>query len=164
VAGLAQTDIKSALIFSTSGQVGLMFLACGLGFWRWRWCICAVTRSFAAISSSARPRFCTNCMANAPARCRLGSLGNAGCTRRRCSGSGWKISRTGSVVRPVHRLARHLSVFDAAVVDRATGLPAPAVQALSSLAQWEERQLGAGRLAGTRARRRSRTRAGNRGV
>lgn len=32
VSGLAQTDVKSALIFGTTTQVGLMFLACGLGW------------------------------------------------------------------------------------------------------------------------------------
>ncbi len=32
LAGLVQTDVKSALIFATSTQVGLMFLACGLGW------------------------------------------------------------------------------------------------------------------------------------
>jgi NADH:ubiquinone oxidoreductase subunit 5 (subunit L)/multisubunit Na+/H+ antiporter MnhA subunit len=30
--GLVQTDVKSALIFATTSQVGLMFLACGLGW------------------------------------------------------------------------------------------------------------------------------------
>ena len=32
LAGLVQTDVKSALIFATTTQVGLMFLACGLGW------------------------------------------------------------------------------------------------------------------------------------
>lgn len=32
LAGLVQTDVKSSLIFATSTQVGLMFLACGLGW------------------------------------------------------------------------------------------------------------------------------------
>jgi NADH:ubiquinone oxidoreductase subunit 5 (subunit L)/multisubunit Na+/H+ antiporter MnhA subunit len=32
LAGLAQTDVKSSLVFATTTQVGLMFLACGLGF------------------------------------------------------------------------------------------------------------------------------------
>ena len=31
-AGLAQSDVKSSLVFATSTQVGLMFFACGLGF------------------------------------------------------------------------------------------------------------------------------------
>jgi NADH:ubiquinone oxidoreductase subunit 2 (subunit N) len=30
--GMVQTDIKSSLVFATLSQVGLMFLACGLGF------------------------------------------------------------------------------------------------------------------------------------
>src|SRR5690606_5712972 len=50
--------------------------------------------------------------------------------------------RAGSVA-PVRRLANDLDLFDTTVVDRATGLPAPAVRALSSLAQWEERRVGA---------------------
>ncbi|MEO5341237.1 MAG: hypothetical protein H7837_12105 [Magnetococcus sp. MYC-9] len=33
--GLVQTDVKSALICATQTQVGLMFLACGLGWFEW---------------------------------------------------------------------------------------------------------------------------------
>ncbi len=54
VGGLAQTDIKSALIFATTGQVGLMFLACGLGFWRWalvHLCCHAVLRGYQFLSA-----------------------------------------------------------------------------------------------------------------
>jgi NADH:ubiquinone oxidoreductase subunit 5 (subunit L)/multisubunit Na+/H+ antiporter MnhA subunit len=32
LAGLVQTDVKSGLVFATTTQVGLMFLACGLGW------------------------------------------------------------------------------------------------------------------------------------
>jgi len=32
IGGLVQTDVKSSLMFATTGQVGLMFLACGLGW------------------------------------------------------------------------------------------------------------------------------------
>ena len=32
VVGLTQTDVKSSLFFATTGQLGLMFLECGLGF------------------------------------------------------------------------------------------------------------------------------------
>jgi proton-translocating NADH-quinone oxidoreductase chain M len=144
--GLAQTDIKSALIFSTSGQVGLMFLTCGLGFWRLalvHLCCHAVFRAYQFLSApailyqlhGARARPVPAWLARrrriyvaALQRFWLEDLAN------------W------SVVRPLRRLAGYLSVFDTAVVDRATGLPAPAVSALSSLAQWEERQLGTGRV------------------
>lgn len=145
LAGLAQTDIKSALIFSTSGQVGLMFLACGLGFWRLAFihlCCHAIFRSYQFLSAPAilyqlhgeRARPVSAMLAQrrglytaALQRFWLDDLAN------------W------SIVRPVHRLAAYLNAFDATVVDRSTGLPAPAVNALSSLAQWEEHQLGAGR-------------------
>ena len=56
LAGLAQTDIKSALIFSTSGQLGLMFLACGLGFWRLalvHLCSHAIFRGYQFLSAPA---------------------------------------------------------------------------------------------------------------
>ncbi len=146
LSGLAQTDIKSALIFSTSGQVGLMFLACGLGFWRLalvHLCCHAVFRGYQFLSAPSilrqlqgeRTRPVPTFLARrrgvyvaALQRFWLEDLAD------------W------SVVRPVRRLAGYLNGFDTVVVDRATGLPAPAVNALSSLAQWEERQLGAGRV------------------
>ena len=146
VGGLAQTDIKSALIFSTSGQLGLMFLACGLGFWRLalvHLCGHAIFRGYQFLSAPAilhqlhgertRP---------APAFLARRRGAYAAALQRF-----WlEDAATWGVVRPVRRLAGYLSAFDTAVVDRATGLPAPAVNALSSLAQWEERQIGAGRV------------------
>ncbi len=146
LSGLAQTDIKSALIFSTSGQVGLMFLACGLGFWRLalvHLCCHAVFRGYQLLSAPSilhqlhgehtrpAPAFLARqrgAYAAALQRFWLEELAH------------W------SFVQPVRRLAGVLSRFDTAVVDRATGLPVPAVNALSSLAEWEERQLGAGRF------------------
>jgi proton-translocating NADH-quinone oxidoreductase chain M len=146
LSGLTQTDIKSALIFSTSGQVGLMFLACGLGFWRLalvHLCCHAIFRGYQFLSAPSilqqlegeRTRPVPAFLARrrgvyvaALQRFWLEDLAD------------W------SVVRPVRRLAIYLNGFDTTVVDRATGLPAPAVNALSSLAQWEERQLGTGRV------------------
>lgn len=146
MAGLAQTDIKSALIFSTSGQVGLMFLACGLGFWRLalvHLCCHAIFRGYQFLSAPSilqqlhgeRTRPVPDWLAR----------------RRRTYVAAlqrfWLEDAANWIaVRPVQWLARQSSRLDAAVVDRATGLPAPTVHALSSLAQWEERQLGAGRL------------------
>ena len=146
LAGLAQTDIKSALIFSTSGQLGLMFLACGLGFWQLaliHLCAHAIFRGYQFLSAPAilhqlqgqRARPVSAVLARQPRlytaalrRFWLDDLGH------------WAI------VGPVYRLAGYLNTFDNAVVDRATGLPAPAVNALSSLAQWEEHHLGAGKF------------------
>ncbi len=143
--GLAQTDIKSALLFSTTGQVGLIFLACGLGFWRWallHLCCHAVFRGYQFLSAPSilhqlheRTRPVPDWLA------RRRGLYAAALQRF------WLEEATNwALVRPVRWLAQQANRFDVAVVDRATGLPAPTVQALSSLAQWEERQLGAGRL------------------
>ncbi|CAG7857060.1 partial NADH-quinone oxidoreductase subunit L, partial [biofilm metagenome] len=47
--GLTQTDAKSSQVFATSGQLGLMFLECGLGFWElagWHLCAHAIVRCY----------------------------------------------------------------------------------------------------------------------
>lgn len=46
--GLVQTDVKSSLVFATTTQIGLMFLACGLGYFEfafWHMCCHAVLRA-----------------------------------------------------------------------------------------------------------------------
>ena len=142
LAGLTQTDIKSSLIFSTSGQAGLMFLACGLGFWRLaliHLCCHAIFRGYQFLSAPSilrqlggeRTRPVSNALAQRP------GIYTAALQRF------WLDDMIdGIIVRPVQRLASGLSRFDTRVIDRATGLPAPAVNALSSAAQWEEHHLG----------------------
>ena len=145
-AGLAQTDIKSALIFSTTGQLGLMFLACGLGFWTLalvHLCGHAIVRGYQFLRAPS--------VLYPPPGARVRPVSTFLAGRRRAYAAAlqrfWlEDAADWAVVQPVRRLARALNRFDAAVVDRATGLPAPAVNALSSLAQWEERQVGAGRI------------------
>ncbi len=146
LSGLTQTDIKSALIFSTTGQVGLMFFACSLGFWRLALiylCCHALFRGYQFLSAPSilrqmhgvRTRPVSNVLAQ------RSGLYNAALQRF------WlEEAADAIIVRPVQRLAGVLIRFDTLVVDRATGLPAPAVNALSSVAQWEEHQLGAGRI------------------
>lgn len=34
IVGLTQTNVKSSLVYAVSGQLGLMFMECGLGFWQ----------------------------------------------------------------------------------------------------------------------------------
>ncbi|HAS52218.1 MAG TPA: hypothetical protein DCS21_10930 [Gammaproteobacteria bacterium] len=146
LSGLTQTDIKSALVFSTSGQVGLMFLASGLGFWPLALIHLgchALFRGYQFLTAPSilrqmdgeRTRPVSNLLAQRP------GLYAAALQRF------WLEELTDRlIVHPVQRLAGGLMRFDTLVVDRATGLPAPAVNALSSVAQWEERQLGAGRV------------------
>ena len=54
VVGLTQTDVKSSLCFATSGQLGLMFLECGLGLWQlasWHLCAHAIVRGYQVLTA-----------------------------------------------------------------------------------------------------------------
>ncbi|MCK7533039.1 MAG: hypothetical protein MZV63_19410 [Marinilabiliales bacterium] len=81
-----------------------------------------------------------------PPGARTGWLGGGGPTRRRSSDSGWRIwriggGRAGALAGPA---VEHVSIPPWWIGRRACR--PPRCNALSSLAQWEERQLGAGRF------------------
>lgn len=123
--GFTQTDAKSALIFSTTAQVGLMFLEAGLGFWNlalWHLCAHAIFQGYQFLTSSSimqqikdnpeRPvsEFLTkrNWLYLASLqRLWLESLGD------------WMT------VKPIQRLGSDLHYFDSRVIDSAAGLPLP---------------------------------------
>ena len=143
IVGLTQTDVKSSLIFATSGQLGLMFLECGLGFWQlasWHLCAHAMVRGYLFLTA---PSLMHNVLGNpvksvAPAIARLRWVYIASLQRF------WLDQITDwTLVRPVRRLAHDLSYFDDHFVDRIMGVPAPAIRTISSLAQLEEKMLGA---------------------
>jgi len=142
-AGLTQTDVKSALVFATSGQLGLMFLECGLGFWQlaqWHLCAHAVVRGYLLLTA---PSLMHNVHDNPikpvyPAVSRLRWAYVVSIQRF------WLDQITDwAFVRPIIRLAQDMSYFDDHVVDRVMGAPAPAIRAISSLAQQEEKMFGA---------------------
>jgi hypothetical protein len=57
---------------------------------------------------------------------------------------GWLESITDLItVRPVLNLAKDMRSIDDRLIDPALGVPAPAIKAISSLAQWEEQRMGA---------------------
>ncbi|KFI22978.1 NADH-quinone oxidoreductase subunit 5 family protein [Nitrosococcus oceani] len=123
--GLTQTDTKSALIFSTTAQVGLMFLEAGLGFWDlalWHLCAHAVFRGYQFLTSSSimqqikdnPPRPVPNFLEKrrwlylaSLQRLWLENLGD------------W------IAVKPIQRLGSDLHYFDSRIVDSAAGLPIP---------------------------------------
>ncbi len=146
VCGLVQIDMKSALAFSSVGQLGLMVAEAGLGWSTlaalhlgahgvWRGYQFLTAPSILAQLHGERTR---------PVRGWLAEqrwLYNAALNR------GWlEEIATRAVVVPTVRVASDLARFDTVVIDRATGLPAPAVRALSSLAGWEERRIGPTRI------------------
>jgi NADH:ubiquinone oxidoreductase subunit 5 (subunit L)/multisubunit Na+/H+ antiporter MnhA subunit len=143
IVGLTQTDVKSSLVFATSGQLGLMFLECGLGFWQlasWHLCAHAVVRGYQLLTA---PSLMHNVQDNpvkpvTPLIAELRWAYIASLQRF------WLDQMADwALVRPIRRLAHDLSFFDDHVVDHIMGAPAPAIRTISSLAQMEEKILGA---------------------
>lgn len=143
VVGLTQTDVKSSLVFAASGQLGLMFLECGLGFWQlagWHLCAHAVVRGYQVLTAPALMHAVHGSPIKPvrPAIARLHWLYVASIQRF------WLDQLTDwAVVRPVRRLAHDMGYFDEYIIGRALGAPAPAMRAISSLAQIEEQSIGA---------------------
>ncbi len=141
--GLTQTDVKSSLVFATTGQLGLMFLECGLGFCQlaaWHLCAHAVVRCYLLLVA---PSFMHN-VKDIPIKPVAWVLANNRWLFIASLQRFWVEQITDwALVKPVRRLAHDLSYFDDRIVDRLMGIPAPTMNAASTLAQLEERSLGA---------------------
>lgn len=150
LSGLTQTDVKSSLMFATTTQVGLMVLACGLGWFHlaaWHLALHAVWRAYQFLSAPALMHLTTRPPRPLPAWLRrLGRLHTAALQRFWLDpAADWLL------VQPTRQLARDIQAFDDEVVNRLVGLPAQA-SAVSSLADWEERKEGAPAEGATQAR------------
>jgi len=136
-----QADIKSSLSFATSGQLGLMFVECSLGFWQlasWHLCAHAIVRCWLILTA---PSLLHNLRRSA-----------AQSRPREVSGRLYMVSLQHfwldqvidwALVKPIRGLAHDLSYFDDHIIDRIMGVPAPTMGTLSSLAQVEEEIIGA---------------------
>ena len=135
---LVQSDVKSALIFSTSAQVGLMFLFTGLGWFElatWYLVAHAIWRAFQFLSAPGHMQ-----MMNRPNRPVAAWL------RRQPRLFSGALQRfwldqiaDWLLVRPTKALARDIHDFDERVVNRAVGLSGSS-GAITSLAQHQEQQ------------------------
>lgn len=141
--GLSQTDIKSSQIFATSSQLGLMFVECGLGFWSlatWHLAAHAVLRCYLLLTAPSILH-ATHGQPIAPVS---PALSNCRWAFMASLQRGWlEPAVDWMVVKPIHRLAKDMHCIDDHIVDAALGAPAPAIKAISSLAQWEEQKMGA---------------------
>lgn len=141
--GLSQTDVKSSQVFATAGQLGLMFLECGLGWWQlasWHLCAHAVVRCYLLLTA---PALMFNVRDN-PIKPVTPMLATKRWLFVASLQRFWMEQITDwALVKPVRHLARDLSYFDDNVIDRLMGIPAPAITAAASLAQLEESALGA---------------------
>jgi NADH:ubiquinone oxidoreductase subunit 5 (subunit L)/multisubunit Na+/H+ antiporter MnhA subunit len=123
--GLTQTDAKSALIFSTTAQVGLMFLEAGLGFWNlalWHLCAHAVFRGYQFLTSTSIMQQ----IKDNPARQVPGFIAKRRWLYLASLRNLW-LENLGDwvAVKPVQRLGSDLNYFDNQVIDSMTGLPIP---------------------------------------
>jgi NADH:ubiquinone oxidoreductase subunit 2 (subunit N) len=139
--GLTQTDVKSSLFFATTGQLGLMFLECGLGFWQlasWHLCAHATVRGYQVLTA---PSLMHHILGN-PIRP----------VSREISGVRWAYAASlhrfwidqvtdWALIKPVQKLAHDLAYFDDHIVDRAMGIPLPSQRSISTLAQLEKRKI-----------------------
>lgn len=143
IVGLTQTDVKSSLSFAISGQLGLMFLECGLGFWQlasWHLCAHAVVRGYQVLTA---PSLMHNVLGN-PVKPVARDIAELRWAYVASLQRFWLDPIADRVlIRPTYGLAKDLDYFDDHIVDRIMGAPAPAGRAISSLAQLEEKVLRA---------------------
>lgn len=122
LSGLAQTDIKSALLFATLSQTGLMLVACGLGFFRLalaHLCAHMLWRSYQFLRAPAILALTGRPAPSPPAwLARLGWLHTAALQRF------WIDSLSQSVVmRPFVLLARDARALDERFIASVSGAP-----------------------------------------
>ncbi len=120
LSGLVQTDVKSSLMFATTTQVGLMVLACGLGWFTlaaWYLGLHAAWRAYQFLLSPSYLELTGAAPAvNPPSRSR--GLYTAALQRF------WLEAFTDwLLVRPTRALASDVNSFDQRVVSRLVGLP-----------------------------------------
>ena len=140
--GLTQTDVKSALVFSTTGQVGLMFFAIGMGWTTlaaWHLAAHALFRAWQFLASPQLLQRVTAPTRPAPAwLARSRRLYTASLQRF------WLDPLTDVLlVQPTQGIARDVSRFDEQIVERLAGRPGQD-GGITSLAQFEsQRRTGA---------------------
>lgn len=141
--GLTQTDIKSSLAFATTGQLGLMFFECGLGYWQlaeFHLCAHAIVRCYLYLTA---PSLLHN-IKGVPIKPVIPAISRLQWAYVLSLHRFWLEQLIDwSLVKPVCRLGQDLAYFDDHIVDKTLGSPAPAIRAISSLAQIEEKKIGA---------------------
>jgi len=141
--GLTQTDIKSSHIFAASLQLGLMFVECGLGAWTlatWHLAGHAVLRCYLLLTAPS----ILHATHGQPIAQVAPWLRDCRWAFMASLQRFWlEPAMDRLLVKPVKQLARDARYLEDHIVEPLLGAPAPAIHAISSLAQWEERKLGA---------------------
>ncbi|MBP9871508.1 MAG: hypothetical protein KBC53_08435 [Nitrosomonas sp.] len=138
IVGLTQTDLKSSLCFAISGQLGLMFLECGLGLWElasWHLCAHVVVRSYQVLTAPSLLFY----VHRNPMRMVTPYIANKHWLYIASLQRFWLdpiADRT--LVRPINGLGHDLDRFDKNIIDRAMGAPVSTNFTISSLTQLEK--------------------------
>lgn len=120
--GLVQTDVKSALIFSTTTHVGLMFFACGMGWFELVAWYLALHASWRCYQFLLAPAYLH--LAEGPVRSVASWLGQRRSLYNAAQSRFWlEVTGDWLVVRPTQALARDVNAFDEDVISRLVGLP-----------------------------------------
>lgn len=135
ITGLSQTDVKSALIFSSIGQVGLIFLFCGLGWFGFATIYLiahTIWRTYQFLHAPSMMHWMDNPIKPVPKLIR-NNPGLYALSQQRF----WLEPLSAKVVtKPIYALSRDLRYFDDHIINRVIGLPS-SISAVSSLAHWD---------------------------
>ncbi|MCC8996705.1 MAG: hypothetical protein LM517_06580 [Nitrosomonas sp.] len=138
IVGLTQTDTKSSLCFAISGQLGLMFLECGLGLWElasWHLFAHAMVRNYQVLTAPSLLRY----VYGNPMRPVAARIANKRWLYIASLQRFWLdpiADRT--LVKPIYGLGHDLDRFDKNIIDRAMGAPVSSNYTISSLTQLEK--------------------------
>jgi NADH:ubiquinone oxidoreductase subunit 5 (subunit L)/multisubunit Na+/H+ antiporter MnhA subunit len=149
--GLVQTDVKSALTFATTTQVGLMFLECGLGWFDLAAWHLGLHASWRAYQFLLAPSYMH--IVGGPAKPVSEWLAGRRWLYTAALQRFW-LEAAGDwlLLRPTRGLGRDMNAFDNQVVDRVTGSAEPARRLRTGAAQEAQFDVvargygGAGRL------------------
>jgi hypothetical protein len=135
---LVQTDVKSAMIFSSTAHIGLMLFTCGLGWFEFAAVYLvahAVWRAYQFLHAPWLMHLASRGARPAPPWLRRWERLHAACMQRFWLDhiAEWLL------VKPTLSLSRDLQEFDDNVVNRMIGLPSQAATA-SYLTAWKKRE------------------------
>lgn len=137
IVGWTQTDVKSSLCFAITGQIGLMFMECGLGLWElaaWHLCAHAIVRCYQVLTS---PSFIAN-VHGSPVKELSSHLQKIRWLYIASIQRFWLDPVTDRVLtRPIKGLGKDFSFFDDYIIDRAMGDPVGLPRTVSTLRQLE---------------------------
>ncbi|MDH5633799.1 MAG: proton-conducting transporter membrane subunit [Gammaproteobacteria bacterium] len=136
---LVQTDVKSALMFSTTAQVGLMFVECGLGYHDLALAhllVNAVWRAYQFLHAPAQMHFSVYRARQVPDWLQKRQFLYTAAIQRF-----WLDDFADAmVVRPSGSLASEVKMFDREVIGHLAGFPTQA-GTVSSIGDWEHKKM-----------------------